>query len=371
VRFRLSSIATLFIVGCAMVFSMASTVFAQEGEATVIDEVVAQVNDDVITLSLLKREVRERVEVLMQEKKMTEQQATAEVMKHQAELIATLINERLLLQKGKELDLASQIEAEVNSRMLEIAREQGINSIAKLEEAMRQSKIDPVAVKETMRTEMMKQAVMQQEVDRPLYLGFKTDEVKAYFESHKDLFRKPESISLSEIYLSSADKDDAAVKARAVELVAQLRAGADFKAVASANSERTKNGERTAPKDGGKVGTFEIPNLREDLVNALKDVKVGGVTDPIKIADGYQILRVDERTAAGTTPEFNDNVVRQAILIERQGKEREKYLDNLRNEAYIKLTDVYRADVEPLLKIKPATAAAKTPDKDKKKEKKP
>lgn len=302
---------------------------------------------------------------------MTEQQANDEVMKHQAELIATLINERLLLQKGKELDLASQIEAEVNSRMLDIAREQGINSIAKLEEAMRQSKIDPVAVKETMRTEMMKQAVMQQEVDRPLFLGFKTEEVKSYFEAHKDQFRKPESISLSEIYLSTADKDDAAVKARAVELVSQLRAGADFKAVASANSERTKNGERTAQKDGGKVGTFEVPNLREDLVNVIKDVKVGGVTDPIKAGDGYQILRIDERTPAGTAPEFNDNIVRQALLAERSAKEHETYLDNLRNEAYIKVTDVYRAAVEPLLKIKPATAAVKTSDKDKKKEKKP
>jgi peptidyl-prolyl cis-trans isomerase SurA len=371
VRFRLLSIAALFSLALAVIISTPSSTKAQEGEATVIDEVVAQVNDDVITLSLLKREIRERVEVLMQEKRLTEQQATDEVMKHQAELIATLINERLLLQKGKELDLASQIEAEVNNRMLQIAREQGINSIAKLEEAMRQSKIDPVSVKETMRAEMMKQAVLQQEVDRPVYFSFKTDEVKSYFEAHKNQFLKPEDVTLSEIYLSSEGKDDAAVKARAVELVGQLRAGADFKAVASANSEREKNGQRTAPQDGGKVGTFEIPNLREDLVNALKGVKVGSVTDPIKIPDGYQILRVDERTPAGTTPEFNDNMVRQAMLGERQAAERDKYLDNLRNEAYIKLTDVYRADVEPLLKIKPPVSAAKTSDKDKKKEKKP
>jgi len=218
---------------------------------------------------------------------------------------------------------------------------------------------------------MMKQAVMQQEVDRPLFLGFRAEEVKSYFEAHKDQFRKPESISLSEIYLSTADKDDAAVKARAVELVTQLRAGADFKAVASANSEREKNGQRTAPQDGGKVGTFEVPNLRDDLVNVLKDVKVGGVSDPIKAGDGYQILRIDERTPAGTAPVFNDNMVRQALLSERSAKEHETYLVNLRNEAYIKVTDVYRADVEPLLKIKAATAAVKTSDKDKKKEKKP
>src|SRR5262249_12532903 len=153
---------------------------------------------------------------------------------------------------------------EVNRRMLDIAREQGINSIQKLEEAMRASKIDPTSVKETMRAEMMKQAVMQQEVDRKVYLSFTGDEVKKYFEAHKEQFRKPESIGLSEIFLSTEGKDDAAVKARAVELVAQLRAGAEFKALAGANSEREKNGQRTAPTDGGRVGTFEVPSLRED-----------------------------------------------------------------------------------------------------------
>jgi peptidyl-prolyl cis-trans isomerase SurA len=368
VRFRLFSIAGLFLFAVAIVHSNASRALAQEGESTVLDEVVAQVNDDVITLSMLKREKRERVEALMQDGKITEQQANEEVAKHQAELIATLINERLLLQKGKELDLASEVEAEVNRRMLEIAREQGINSIEKLYEAMRQSKIDPISVRETMRAEMMKQAVMQQEVDRKVYLRFSSDEVKKYFEAHKDLFRKPENITISEIYLSNTGKDDAAVKARATELVAQLRAGADFGAVAAANSEREKNGQRTAPQDKGRVGSFEVPNLREDLQATLKNLKAGGVSDPIKTPDGYQILRVDERTAAGTTPAFNDNQVRQAMLAEVQQKERDSYLENLRNEAFIRLSETYRASVEPLLKIKAPTAAQST-DKDKKNKK--
>ena len=365
-RFKLFSLAFMFLFLLGIVISNAPRVSAQEGEATVIDEVIAQVNDDVITLSMLKRENKERIDALMQERKLTEQQATEEVMKHQAELIATLVNERLLLQKGKELDLASEIEAEVNSRMLDIAREQGINSIEKLEQAMRQSKIDPVTVKETMRVEMMKQAVMQQEVDRRIYLGFSIDEVKKYYEAHKEQFRKPESVTMSEIYLSSNDKDDAAVKARATELVAQLRAGANFKALAGANSEREKNGERTAPKDGGLVGVFEVPSLRDDLQAVVKNLQVGAVSDPIKTAEGYQILRLDERTPAGTAPTFNDNQVRQAMLIERQGKERDAYLQNLRNEAFIKISESYRASVEPLLKLD-VPAAAKSSEKDKKK----
>lgn len=346
----------------------AGNIFAQEGEMQVVDEVIAQVNDDVITLSMLKKETKERIDALKQSG-MTEQQATDEVSKRQAELIATLINEKLLLQRGKELELANEIEAEVNRRMLQIANDQGINSIEKLYEAMRQSGLVPEDVRRTMRTEMMKQAVMQQEVDRKVYLGFSSEEVKKYYDAHPDKFRKPESIKISEIYLSTIGKDEAAVKARAVELITQARAGADFGALAAANSEREKNGERTAPKDKGYVGEFDVPSLREDLMPLLKDVKAGGITDVIRTSEGYQILRVDARTPGGATPTFNDNRVREAMLMETQAKERESYLQNLRNEAFIKVTESYRASVDPLLKIQ-APVAAKGNDKDKKDDKK-
>lgn len=367
-RSKFFTFAAMMLSAFALITFNHNSAIAQEGEAQVVDEVIAQVNDDVITLSMLNREIRERIDSLKQNG-MTEQQAIDEVNKHQGELIATLINERLLVQRGKELDMANDIEAEVNRRMLEIAREQGISSIEKLDQAMRESKLDPVGIRQTMRTEMMKQAVLQREVDQKVYLGFSTDEVKKYYEANKDKFKKPESIGLSEIYISFTGKDEAAVKARAMELVAQIRAGADFKAVASANSEREKNNERTAPKDGGKVGTFEVPNLRDDLVAALKDVKVGGITEPLKGPDGYQILRVDERTPAGTAATFNENQVREAMMIEKQPKEREAYLQNLRNEAFIEVTDNFRASVVPLLKL--ATPASAKSDKDNKKNKKP
>jgi parvulin-like peptidyl-prolyl isomerase len=353
-----------------ILLAFAGSAFAQEGETQVVDEVIAQVNDDVITLSMLKRESRERIEALKQNG-MTEQQATDEVNKRQAELIATLINEKLLLQKGKELDLATEIEAEVNRRMLQIAQEQGINSIEKLYQAMRESKLDPEEVRRTMRSEMMKQAVFQQEVDRRVYLSFTSDEVKKYYDSHLDKFRKPEGVKLSEIYLTTTGKDEAAVKARALELITQIRAGADFAALAAANSEREKNGQRTAPQDKGYVGEFDLPNLREDLVAALKDVKAGGVSEPIRTPEGYQILRVDARTPAGSAPTFSDSRVREAMLAERQAKERENYLQTLRNEAFIKVTGPYKASVEPLLKLT-QPAAAKTVEKaDEKKSKKP
>jgi parvulin-like peptidyl-prolyl isomerase len=350
VKSKFISFAVAFFFAFVILVLAPSATVAQESEMQVVDEVIAQVNDDVITLSALKRESKERVESLTHSG-MSEQEALAEVAKRRPELIATLVNEVLLLQKGKELEMTSEVEAEVNRRMLEVAKEQGIASIEKLEAAMREGGVDPVATRQTLRTEIMKQFVIQQEVDRKIFFGLTMDELKKYFEAHQDKFRKPETVVISEIFLSSAGKNEAEVKARALELVTQLRAGADFKALAAANSEREVNGVRTAQTTGGLVGTFEMPNLRDDIANAVRNVKVGGVSDPLRTNDGYQILRVNERTAGGTTATFNENQVREAITIERTAKAREDYLQQLRNESYIKLADSYFDEVAPLLKL--------------------
>lgn len=359
-KFLPFAMAVSFVL--AVLVLVPSTAVAQEGEMQVVDEVIAQINEDVITLSMLKREMKERIETLKQNG-MTEQQASEEAAKKQPELIATLINEQLLLQKGKELELANEVEAEVNRRMLEVAKEQGISSIEKLDQALRESGMDPQATRQTMRTELMKQAVIQQEVDRRIFFGLTMDELKKYFAAHPDKFKKPENVTLSEIFLSSAGKNEAEVKARALELIRQARAGTDFSALAVANSEREMNGVRLAPQNKGKVGAFEVPSLRPDISAAIKSVPAGGVSEPIRTNDGYQILRVDQREAGSATATFNEQKVREAMTIERTTGEREKYLQALRDDAYIKVADAYFPSVAPILKLKPEKTADASPRK--------
>ena len=320
---------------------------AQEGEPVVVDEVIAQVNDGVVTLSQLKHEMKERVNTLKQNG-MTEQQANAEVQAHKADLIFILISEQLLLQKGKELDFTEKVEAEVNKRMLETAKENNITSMDKLCEAMQQAGLSCEDVRRTLRTEIMKQAVFENEVDSKLFYGFSPDELHKYFDAHKDKFLKPESVELSEIFLSLAGKPEADVKARAAQLADQARKGGDFCTLAAAYTERpATNGKKPC-----KVGLFQVSDLRADIAAAIKNVKAGGVSDPLKSDEGYQILRVDVRTAGSNTPTFNENSVRFAMAAERSPKAHEEYLQTLRDDAFIKVAKDYSESVQPLLKVK-------------------
>ncbi len=355
-RLKLISIT---LVAFALVASLVPNARAQEGEARVIDEVVAQVNNDVITLSMIKREMKEAVTTLQQQGK-SEQEATAEITSRQPELIASLINEQLLLQQGKELGLADDVEAEVNQRMLAVAKQQGIKTIDELRKAMKESGFDYDSVRQTLRTELMKQAVFSRDVDYKLFYSWSAKDLQDYFNAHKDKFKKPETITLSEIFLSLAGKPEAEVKAKAEQLIAQARGGADFAALAVANSERLQDGKLIAAETKGKVGTFQLTDLRENIADAIKNVKAGGVSEPLRYDEGFQILRVDERVAGSDVPTFNDTRVREVMTAEHSEKERTNYMEKLRKDAYIKISETYRAAVMPFLGSGAAPAASTT-----------
>ena len=345
--------AALFVIGAS--FLSPCLVRAQEGEPVVVDEVIAQVNDGIITLSQVKREMKERIQISVQNG-MPEPTATAEVEKKKFELIAILVNEQLLLQKGKELDFNQRVEDEVNKRMLDVAKQNGIKTMEELCRVMKENNMSCEQTRQTMRVEIMKQAVMESEVDSKVFFGFSTDELHKYFDAHKDKFVKPESVDLSEIFLSLAGKPEADVKALADKLVAQIRGGADFCTLAAAYSDRSAGNDGKKPC---KVGLFPLPDLNADITAALKDVKAGGVSNPLKSDVGYQILRVDARNAGSSAAAFNENQVRGAMTDEVVAKEREKYLQTLRNEGYINIAANYKAQVEPLLKIVPPPAAVR------------
>lgn len=332
----------LFLFIAILSFSFAAA--AQDSEPVVVDEVVAQVNDGVITLSRVKREIKNAVEAMVQQGGKTPEQAQTEMDSKRNEIIAGLINEELLLQQGKEMGLEQDVEAEVNARFVAIMKEQKLTSLEELHKQMRQQGLEPDDVKATLRKEMTKQMVLNRDVDARIYYGVTEKEAKAYFEQHKDRFKKPEQVKLSEIFLNFAGRDVNQVTAEAAEIVKKARAGADFTQLVAQYSERVES-----KNNKGSVGTFDVDNLSEAIAQTIKNVKAGGVADPLKLDEGIMILRVDERTADSVTPAYDERRVREAITAERASGERKKYMTKLREDGYIKISETYRNAVSQVL----------------------
>lgn len=342
VRFRNSAI---FLV--AILLFSAFSAKAQESEAVVVDEVVAQVNDGVLTLSRINREMQEVAEAIVQQQGKTPEAAKAEVEGRKAELIANLINEELLMQKGKELGVDKEVEAEVNRQLLGRMKEFNLKNLDALYEEMRKAGVDPQQYRESLGKNIAKDMILRSEVDGKIYYGLSSKEIKDYYEKNKAKFTKPEKVTLSEIFLNYAGRDEAQVKEKAKQLVAQLRSGADFGKLAVENSDRSD-----AQQTKGIVGEVTMTRLKETnpkLESPIKATQVGGVTDPIEVEGGLEIFRVDKREAASSEATFDEGEVRSALTYEKLADARKKYMDGLKKDAYIKISETYRATVTPLL----------------------
>lgn len=318
--------------------------FGQETQTRVVDEVIAQINDGVLTLSRFKREVKNTVDSLVEQGK-TREEAQKMVDEKQGELIANLINEELLIQKAKESGLDSEIDASLNQRFIDVMKQYKMKTIAELEAEMEKTGIDPKELRDTWRKQATRDRVIQREVQSKVYWAANGKELKEYFDAHKDKFTKPETVSFSELYLAFAGKDEAAVREKAKALYTQLKAGADFAKLVK------ENGDPGVVTQGtGKAEKLKVDDLVEILAKPLKGVKVGETTQPFEADQmGMVILRIDEREAASSESFFDENAVRLAILNERLPAEQKKFMAKLREDSYIKITDAYRPIVAPIL----------------------
>ncbi|MEO7672561.1 MAG: peptidylprolyl isomerase [Pyrinomonadaceae bacterium] len=328
----------------AVIFLVSFSASAQETQERVVDEVVAVVNEGVITLSRIKRESKAIVDSEVQQGKPREA-AQKLIDEKQGELIANLINEELLVQKAKELNLDSEIDASLNQRFLQIMKQYNLKTLDALYQEMGKTGVDPQEIREVWRKQAVRDMVLQKEVQSKEYWKPQGKDLKAYFEKNKAKFTKPETISISEIFLSFAARDEAAVREKAKQVVAQLKGGADFAKLVAENSDRPD-----AAKTKGKVDTMSLKDLDEKFAVALKDVKAGGYSDPIELDQvGINILRVDERSQASSESFYDENAVRMAILAEKAPTAQKEFMASLRQDSYIKISESYRPIVAPIL----------------------
>ncbi|MEZ5307377.1 MAG: peptidylprolyl isomerase [Pyrinomonadaceae bacterium] len=336
IRYFFASITILLVM-------LSSTLLAQETEERVIDEVVAVVNENVITLSQVKREKQNLVDTLVLQGK-SEEEAKTKANTAEGELIAGLIIQEMMWQKGVEVGLDKSVESEVNQRLVTLMKENKLRTLTELYNEMKRQGVEPEQLKKQWRMELMKQQVMMNFVDRVVYWDTPDKEIKEYFAANKEKFVQKASVSLSEIFLPFAGKNEEDVIALAKALSLRAKNGEEFAKLAVEYSQRPNVAETN-----GFVGEFEVEALNDDIKNAIKGLDTGDLAEPIKWETGMEIIRVDKFVPASTESNFDEGKVRSAILAEKAPKARQEYIKKLQEDAYVKIRESYRGAVSPFL----------------------
>jgi peptidyl-prolyl cis-trans isomerase SurA len=311
----------------------AAAASAQESpfHGTVVEDIVARVNDQVISTSDYNH-AEQDLEAQAKQRNWSQ----AELDDQKSQLLRDLIDNQLLLSKGKQLGISG--EAETIRQLDELRKQNHLDSMEALEKAAEQQGVDFADFKASIQNRVITSQVIRDEVGRRINITH--GEEQQYYDEHRDQFSAPEEVKLSEILIPTADPDNAAqvaaaqTKADAVE--ADLKSGKDFATLAKADS-----GNPTAAQ-GGVLGEYKRGQLAKVLEDDTFSLKPGEFTAPVRTKQGFVILRVDAHNPGGVQPFASvQPQVEDALGMQKMQPALRQYLTQLREEAYIDVRPGY------------------------------
>jgi peptidyl-prolyl cis-trans isomerase SurA len=298
---------------------------AKTPHGTVVEDVVARVNDQIISRSDVERSAQQ-----LQQEMASQNAPPAEVATRERDMLRDMIDQQLLLSKAKELGLNA--DAEVVRQLDEIRKQNKLDSMEDLEKAARQQGVSFEDFKAQIRDQILTRQVVRDEVGRRLQVT-QADEAK-YYNAHKNEFEQPEQVRLSEILVPLPENATPAeivqAERKANELKSEIMKGADFAEVAKKSS-----GGPTAAQ-GGELGLFKRGALAKVLEDQTFDLKPGESTQPIRTRQGFVILKVTGHQQAGPAPLKDvEPQVQEAMYMAQMQPALRAYLTKLREESYV------------------------------------
>jgi peptidyl-prolyl cis-trans isomerase SurA len=301
----------------------------------VVEEIIAKVNGDIVTRSEVEKG-RRQLEAELRQHGLKGDAYQKELEERQKQVLAERIDQLLLIQKGKELNI--NVDAELSKYIAGLQLESKIADPEKFQQYVREQAGQPYEdYRNDIKNSMLTRRVINQEVGSRINIP--KAEVRKYYDEHKTEFVRKESVYLRELLISTEGKDDkgiAAAEKKAKDLSARAKKGEKFFELARDNSDALSG------KNGGELGWFAPGELNKQIEDIVFKQDRGFVTDPIRVPNGYLILKVDDRHKSGQA-EFEEveNEVMEKLYMPRMQPAVREYLTKLRSEAFLEIKPGY------------------------------
>lgn len=353
---------------------------------TVVEEIVARVNNSIISSSDFLRSKEQLKEELKQQDPGNADRLYTE---KERDILRDLIDQQLLLEKGKDLGITG--DTELIKELDQMRKQMNLDSMEELEKAAQAQGISYEDFRQNKRNQIITQQVIGREVGA--HLAISKEEQQRFYEEHRSEMEQPEQIRLSEILVAPqkpaaavadakadpppspagplapppATEADAlaAADAKAHGVLEQIRKGAAFDEVAK------KSSDGPSAAQGGDLGFFKRGTLSKDLEDLTFAMKAGEITDVIRTKQGFVILKVMEHQAAGV-PSLKqvEPRIQDALYYQKLQPALRAYLKKLREEAFIDVRPGYVDSGASPNQTKPVETSVKEADAKKLKKKK-
>jgi peptidyl-prolyl cis-trans isomerase SurA len=332
--------------------------------AEVIEQILVRVNGEVLTKSDLEARQADALRELGQDvdpKKLGDAQLRAALDKVTPQVMAGVVDEMLLLQRGKELGYKLSDE-QFTSVLDSIKKDRKLDTDEQFQQALKDSNMTLADLRRQVEKSVVMDRVRQNEVLSKIAIS--DEEARRYYDAHKNEFTKPQEITLREILVAvpagagntinvGADNE---AKDKAAALRARALAGESYEKLAADFSDSPSK------SNAGLIGPISSTDVSPDLRKLFDAMKVGDITQPLRIPTGYQILKLESRSDAQTAPfEQAKDQISDRVFTGKRKDEYEKYMEKLRAQAIIdwKNPDLKKAYDIGVQQVKDGTAPLK------------
>ena len=297
---------------------------------------MAKVNGDIITRGELEKDRGEYVKQLQQQG-LAGPELEKQVTKASSEALSNQIDQLLLVQKAKDLNL--NVDADLNREIADIQSSSKISDPEKFHDWVReQSGMSFEDFRQQRKNKLLTERVLGEEVWRSIVIP--EADMRKYYEEHKSEFVRKESVTLREILVSTGDGKPATVAAaekKAKALLERARGSADkFSDLARQNSDDA------SAADDGLLPPFERGKLKKAIEDVVFKHEKGYVTDLIRIDAGFMIMKVEEHIPEGQAS-FDEVKAEIGNILSRPiaDPKLRAFLTTLRQNAFLQIKEGY------------------------------
>jgi peptidyl-prolyl cis-trans isomerase SurA len=297
--------------------------------AETCNRIVAVVNGDVITLYELNSRIKE---MTGQDPDQLKAHDETRYIQSRRAVLDLLIDEKLAQEKINELGIRvtpAQVDAAI-----ERIKQNNNWTQEDLTSKLKEEGAEYEKFRERIRKQLERMRLINEEVQSKIVI--REEELKEYYETHESEFMKLAEVHLAAIILVPKDPNNTAereaVLQRAQDIVARIRAGEDFSALARQFSQGP------GAQEGGDMGSFRLSVLDPQLKQTLERMSPGEVTDPILKDGTVHIIKLLERQKGElqTFEEVRDSLY-DRFYQEEVNKRYSVWIQELRETAYTKI----------------------------------
>lgn len=349
--------AALAIAAAAPAAAQPPDAAPRSPDARVIERILVKVNGEIVTQSDLEDRQIQAIRA-----RGIQPSTNAELFQLLEEVtpgvIANLVEELLLIQRGKELGYQLS-DDQFRDFLDNLKEENGIETDEEFVDLLdRQEGMSLDDFRRLTERQMLASQVQSVEILNRVTI---TDvEAREYYEAHIADFTEPAAVMLREIIIpvppGGGLMADQRARAGAEAVLERLGAGEDFAALAGEVSDAP------SARDGGLIGPFQLTDVDETIRELIATLEVGGVSGVRRTPQGYQILMLEERTDDAARP-FEDvrEEISENVFNDRRLDEYARYLDELREEAIIEWKSAELHEAYNQFRDSPRAAAPRQP----------